>query len=186
MVEKEPEFFRPVALTDLAGGEIRITAKTDERTALARRLGLVALDSLDATVRLDVKEGGDVVRLRGTLRADVTQACVVTLAPVRSLVEAPFERQYAPVEGPAPKVPGDIEPDGEDPPEPLAGDTVDLGEAVAEQLALEIEPFPRNPDAAFGGYVSGPAGAEDAEGRANPPGPFAALAAIKGLRQDSE
>jgi len=185
-VGKKLEFSRPVALTDLAGGEIRIMAETDERAALARRLGLVALDSLHATVCLDPKESGGGVRLRGTLRADVTQACVVTLEPMRSSVEAPFERRYARAEGQRPPEPEDIPPDGEEPPEPLVGDTVDLGEAVAEQLALEIEPFPRTPNAAFSGYVSGTVDTEDAEDGAEPSGPFAALAEIKGLRRDSE
>ena len=115
-VEKGPEFSRTVALTDLAGGEIRIDAEAGERAALARRLGLVALDSLDATVRLVVKEGGDVVRLRGTLRADVTQSCVVTLEPVRSSVEVPFERHYSRAEGPGTPAAEDIAPDGEEAP----------------------------------------------------------------------
>ena len=186
MVEKEPEFSRAVAIADLAGGEIRVTADTDERAALARRLGLVALNSLDATVCLYAKEDDDIVRLRGTLRADMTQACVVTLEPVRSSVEAPFERQYTRTEGPGTPAPKDIPPDGEEPPEPLVGDTVDLGEVVAEQLALEIEPFPRTPNAAFGGYISGTADAEDTKSEAEPSGPFAALAEIKGPRRDSE
>jgi hypothetical protein len=80
IVQTELEFSRPVALTNLAGGEIRIMAGTDERVELARRLGLVALDSLHATVCLEPEENGGIVRLRGTLRADVTQACVVLLS----------------------------------------------------------------------------------------------------------
>ena len=68
----------------------------------------------------------------------------------------------------------------------MVGDTVDLGEAVAEQLALEIELFPRTPNAAFSGYVSGTVDTEDAEDGAEPSGPFAALAEIKGLKRDPE
>ena len=96
-IEKGPEFSRAVAIADLTGGEIRIDAEADERAALARRFGLVALDSLDAMVHLIAKEGGG-VQLRGTLRADVTQSCVVTLQPVHSFIEASFDRHYAQTE----------------------------------------------------------------------------------------
>ena len=186
IVQTELEFSRPVALTNLAGGEIRIMAGTDERVALARRLGLVALDSLHATVCLEPEENGGIVRLRGTLRADVTQACVVTLEPVRSSVDALFERRYARAEGQRSPEPEDIPPDGEEPPEPVVGDTVDLGEAVAEQLALEIELFPRTPGAAFSEYFSRTVDIEDAEDGVELSGSFAALAEIKGLKRDPE
>jgi uncharacterized metal-binding protein YceD (DUF177 family) len=181
--DKRPEFSRAVAVADLTGGEVRVEAGADEREALARRMELVALDGLDATVRLVVEEGGRVVRLRGTLRAEVTQSCVVTLEPVRSRIEAPIERQYVVAEGPGMAAAVDIAPDGEEPPEPLVDGTVDLGEAVAEQLALEIDPFPRIPGATFDGYANG---AADAGSGTEPSGPFAALAEIKGLRRDSE
>lgn len=181
--EKRPEFSRTLAVADLADDEIRVEAEADERAALARHLGLVALDRLDATVRLVVKEGGGVVRLWGVLRAEVIQSCVVTLQPVRSRIEARFERCYAEADRPGKATAGDIAPDGEEPPEPLVGGTVDLGEAVAEQLALEIEPFPRSSGATFDGYVSG---TEDAARATEVSGPFAALAKIKGLKRDSE
>ncbi len=181
-VEKGPGYSRAVAIADLTGGEIRIDAEADERAALARRFGLVSLDSLDATVHLVAKEGGG-VRLRGTLRADITQSCVVTLEPVRSSVEASFERHYAQVEKTGTPAEEDIVLDGEDPPEPLVDDTIDLGEAVSEQLALEIDPFPRSQDATFNGYVSG---SRDTGGEAAPSGPFAALTEFKKLKRESE
>ncbi|MDP6788771.1 MAG: DUF177 domain-containing protein [Rhodospirillales bacterium] len=181
-VEEGPEFSRPVVITDLTGGEIRVDAKADERAALARRLGLLALDSLDATIHLAAKEGGG-VRLRGTLRAKVTQSCVVTLEPLHSTVKATFERHYAPAEKTGTAAEEDLALDGEEPPEPLLGDTIDLGEAVAEQLALEIDPFPRSPGATFNGYVSDKA---DSGGEAAPSGPFAALAEFKKLKRESE
>ena len=36
--------------------------------------------------------------------------------------------------------------DDDEVPEPLVGGIIDLGEAATEHLALEIDPFPRNPD----------------------------------------
>ena len=52
------------------------------------------------------------------------------------------------------------------------GRVIDLGEAVAQTLALAIDPFPRSPDAE---EVLQEAGLKDE----TPTGPFAALAALR-------
>ena len=43
----------------------------------------------------------------------------------------------------------DLSLDEEDPPDPIVGGIIDIGEAVAEHLALALEPFPRAPGAEF-------------------------------------
>ena len=67
------------------------------------------------------------------------------------------------------------------PPEPLTGGSVDIGKAVTEQLALELDPFPRAPGARFEGFVGSRRESCDDEG-----GPFAGLARLKGAGRDSE
>jgi hypothetical protein len=57
------------------------------------------------------------------------------------------------------------------PAEPLTEDVLDLGAASAEQLALELDPYPRKPGAVFEGV---PDGARSAQGE--PVGPLARLA----------
>jgi len=52
------------------------------------------------------------------------------------------------------------------------GGAIDLGEAVAETLALALDPFPRSPDADAALREAGVLSEEDA-------GPFAALKALK-------
>jgi uncharacterized metal-binding protein YceD (DUF177 family) len=169
-----PEFSRPVRVDDLAPGEtdIRLEASAEEREALARRFELLSMESLTARVAL-MPEAGGLVRLTGTLRARLTQACVVTLAPVEAEVEASFERLYAP-----PTLERDLPEEEElgedDPPDPIENGAIDLGEAVAEQLGLEIDPFPRAPGVEFAGYSS------DGQGEtAKPASPFAVLAKLK-------
>ena len=77
--------------------------------------------------------------------------------PVRLRILAPGE---APSEDP--EAPDEIEAEG---------DSVDLGEAIAEQLALALDPYPRVPGAALPG---------EGEGEEPPPsGPFAGLAALR-------
>ena len=51
---------------------------------------------------------------------------------------------------------------------------IDLGEVVAETLALDLDPYPRKPGEAFPGHV------EDDGAEAKAPSPFAVLAPKKG------
>ena len=172
-----PEFSHAVAVESLEDGEtvIDIEADADERAALARRFGLLALDSLTAKVGLTPVDGG-LVRVHGTLAAKVTQACVVTLEPVMTRVEGSFERLYgagAPEEAGGPIT----DADAEESPEPFTHGAVDVGEAVAEQLALELDPFPRPPGAAFDGFSNGSKSVVDDD--TGDAGPFAVLARLK-------
>ena len=172
-----PEFSRAVPVESLEDGEtvIDIEADADERAALARRFGLLALDSLTAKVGLTPVDGG-LVRVHGALAAKVTQACVVTLEPVTTRVEASFQRQYG---TDAPEEAGGLiaDADTEESAEPLAHGTVDVGETVAEQLALELDPFPRAPEAAFDGFSSGSKSVGDDD--TGDGGPFTVLARLK-------
>ena len=43
----------------------------------------------------------------------------------------------------------ELDPEAPDPPDVLEGDALDLTAIVTEHLALEIDPFPRKPDATF-------------------------------------
>ncbi len=173
MMEKHdiPEFSRPVAVeTVKEEAAFAIEAKPDERENLARRLGVVSVDSLSADLRL-IRLMGAMVRLEGQLNAEVTQSCVVTLAPVRSRIAAPLDRRYGPAEA-LDEADADAEDAGledDDVPEVLVEGVIDLGEAVSEQLALEIDPFPRAEGAEFSGYSSGPEPTEEAKS------PFAQL-----------
>ena len=171
-----PEFSHVVPVESLTDGEtvIDIGADADERAALAKRFGLLALDSLTAKVGLTSVDGG-LVRVHGTLAAKVTQACVVTLEPVMTRVEGSFERLYgagAPEEAGGPIT----DADAEESPEPFTHGAVDVGEAVAEQLALELDPFPRAPGAAFDGFSNGSKSVGDDD--TGDAGPFAVLARL--------
>lgn len=134
------EFPRPIAASRLTGPEDhRIEATEAERAALSRRFGLLALDRFVAEVRLEPFGRG--VRLEATLDADVVQECVVSLEPVASRVRERFTLVYG--EAPA-------NPEEDDTVvEPLEGDTIDIGEAVAQQLSLALDPYPRAPGAAL-------------------------------------
>lgn len=180
------EFSRPVPLysIDDSGTVIRIEADAAERARLSDRFGLLGLDSLSAELRLIAEEGGTLIRLKGTMAAEVIQACGVTLEPLKSHIEGPFERLYTSAGESEPEPAGeDFDVDAEEPPEQIVDETIDVGEAVAEQLALELPLFPRKPGVDFEDYSAGhenshvlPTGSEQNTPAA---GPFATLAKLR-------
>lgn len=166
-----PEFSRPVDISRIGSAAMvhEIGATPEERAALARRFGLLGLDRLEARVRLRRAQHGTALYLDGHLTADVTQECVVTLAPIANHIEADFSVVY----GDVPDT-GDvsIETGDEGTLEPLPAGPLDIGEAVAQELSLALDPYPRAPGAAL---ESGPAGDSTPPGRINP---FSALAKL--------
>jgi uncharacterized metal-binding protein YceD (DUF177 family) len=141
-----PEFSRPLR-ADRIGVEGRIkhlVASPAERDALARRFGIESVDRLEAEVTLR-REAGGRISARGRLSADVIQACVVSLEPVPQRVEEPVDLRFVPAADAALAEAATAEetPQAPDvvPMEP--GGTFDLGEALAQQLALALEPYPR-------------------------------------------
>ncbi len=172
-----PEFSRPMAVerNAVVPRAFAIQAHATERAALARRFGLLSLDELRAEGTLEMLDGGRGAVLTARFAARLAQACVVTLEPVPATIEDGFVLEYAVPSGVAAEAQEiDIDVEAADPPEPLIDGTVDVGEAVAEHLALALDPYPRAPGAHF--EVSGPAG-EDEDS------PFKALSGL--VKKDS-
>jgi len=173
----EPEFSRPLSVDHLGEAAVakQIVANKDERAALARRFGLLALDSLSADLSVERLPGNGGFRVSGRFVAEVTQACVVSLEPVPARLSEEFSQLYAL----APETPQQaehvIDAEAEDPPEAVDAGSIDLGEAVVQQVALALDPYPRAPGA------RSPAGSEEAlEEARKSDGPFAALKTLKG------
>ena len=123
--------------------------------------------------------GGKVVRAAGRLDAEVTQACVVTLAPVVQKVQSAFTVSFAEgAETEALEVVVDLEED-QDAPESIDPDGfVDLGEILVQQLALALDDYPRAAGAEFAQREWGETSEPEEEDEVV--SPFAALKALKG------
>ena len=169
-MDAKPEFPRPTRL-GLDPRDVALDATPAECAALAERFGILGIGALSARIRLEPETGGS-IRARGVLTAEVEQACIVTLDPVRQLVRAPIDLRLL-NEGEAP---GDDDPDSPDEIETLGG-IVDLGEAVAEQLALALDPYPRAEGAELPAFD--PPEEPEPEQPAKP-NPFAALGKLRG------
>jgi uncharacterized metal-binding protein YceD (DUF177 family) len=168
-----PEFSRLVPLTRLGPEPFRqdIAASEDERAALARRLGLVSLDRLAASVEL-ARESGGIILLRAEFTAAFAQDCVVSLEPMASEVSERFALRYGPPEA----EPGAAAAIGDDEPafELLPSDAIDIGEAVAQEFSLALPPFPRDPEA----VIEADAAPEPEDS------PFAALRRVVARREE--
>ena len=163
----QPEFSRPVDARQLATRPISIEANAEERKALARRFGIVSIQQLQARVRLE--RAGEAVAARGRLSASIVQSCAVSGEDLPVRIDEPLELRFVP----ARELEGEeIELDADDLDEiPYEGDTFDLGEAVAQSLALAIDPYAVGPEAE---QVR-----KEVLGDEAASGPFAALAALK-------
>jgi uncharacterized metal-binding protein YceD (DUF177 family) len=126
------------------GIRFAIEASAGERAALARRFGLLALDLLAAAGRIVRGPLPRSVLVEGRLEAGATQSCVVTLEPVPAEPSAAFRRLFVPSTAPEPEV--EVDALGDDA-EPLTGPRLDVGEIVAEELALALDPYPHAPGA---------------------------------------
>jgi uncharacterized metal-binding protein YceD (DUF177 family) len=168
MTNRRPEFSRVVPLTRLGADPFRqeVAATEAERAALVRRFELVSLDRFTAKIEL-LRESGGTILLRAEFEAAFSQTCIVTLDSVPGTVQESFALRYGPPESD----PGDAVLDDDQPAfEPLIGEAIDIGEAVAQEFSLALPPFPR----AEGAVVEDEAGPKAEEG------PFAALARLTG------
>ena len=162
-----------VAALPPEGLTFAIDADAAQCAALAGRLGVDEIDRLTANLKVMRDDGDGVYRVEGEVRASLMQTCVVTLEPLAAEIDSSVLVRYAETEADGEgAIDWDLLPDDQDPPEPLReGGTIDLGELVVEQLALEIDPFPRTPGIPYGDRSTG-----DDETAENP---FSALAALR-------
>ena len=157
------------------GERIDLAADESECRAIAQRLGLESLDRFEAHAVLTRK--GELVRAQGRLIASLNQSCVVTSDPVAAYVDEPFELIFIP------------EPEGSRADEEIElgesdcdvvfhdGASIDLGNAIADTLALSVDPYPRSAGADAALKEAGVLTQAEAS-------PFAALAKLKSTGED--
>jgi uncharacterized metal-binding protein YceD (DUF177 family) len=149
-----------------AGETVVITADEAVRGQLAKAYAVEDVLSFEARL-LAKPSGADGVAVSGVVEADIVQVCGVTLEPFPAKVKEKVSVLFAP--------PQEVDEDDEevvenlDLPDPLVGNTIDLGAIALEFFALGIDPYPRKPGIEFNDHVE----SEETEN------PFAALAKLK-------
>ncbi len=158
---------------DLRPGEAALAA-------IAADLGVLSVDALRFAGELRPAGRRDWL-LEADLEAEVTQACVVTLAPVAARIAETVVRRY---------VAGLAEPEAEEAEmsdetvEPLPA-VIDAGAVMVEALALALPPYPRAEGADFGAAGASPEGAAPLAGEERPR-PFAGLSDLLRRRGEEE
>jgi uncharacterized metal-binding protein YceD (DUF177 family) len=131
---------RQVSLSKVgpAGLGVVVRATADECAAIAARMGIPAIQSLECRFILSVEADAASIHAEGSLHAQVTRICVVSGEDFETPVEDEFAIRFVPSgherDDPDPDLPDEV---------PYEGDTIDLGEAAIEQLALALDPYPR-------------------------------------------
>lgn len=163
-------FAHHLRLDQIRDGErIDLSANDTERSAVCARLGLEAVDRLDAHATLS--RSGEVIRAQGRLAASLTQACVITRDPVAAHIDEPFDLMFMPE---PPGGPDDEVELGEGDCDVVfyEGGAIDLGGAIADTLALSLDPYPRSAGADAALKEAGVMSEEQAS-------PFAILARLR-------
>jgi len=144
----EAIFSRKMRVSAVGAAARRIEASDAECAALAKAFGIPAVPRLEGEFELTPEAGGAFgAKLR--LRARVRQVCVVTLEEFETEVREEAALRFVPAW--AVKEGVEIELDAEtlEGPDEIfyGGEVIDLGAALAEQLALALDPYPRRPGA---------------------------------------
>ena len=170
------DFAHRLPLNQIRDGErLDLVADEAERKLTADRLDLRSLDRLEAHATLERK--GEIVRARGRRKASLCQSCVITDEPVDAHADEAFDIYFLP------------EPKTNSPDEEVElvesdcdvvfhdGAAIDLGSAIADTLALALDPYPRSAGAEAALKEAGVLSEAEA-------GPFAALAKLKRSESD--
>ncbi len=171
---QDSEFSRPVERARMGDGIRHLVADEAELQALARRFDLVAVSRLEADIALEAD--GEAVNATGTMRADFVQSCAVSGDDLPVSAAEPLAFRFVPA-GPH-RPDEELELSEEDCDEiEYTGGVFDLGEAVAQSLALAIDPYAIGPGAERARKEAGLLSEEQT-------GPFAALAGLKTGKKD--
>lgn len=142
---------------------VKFVASDKELKSLATRFDF--LDVLSLTAELTIcKSAPDCWYVTGKLRGLVVQACSSTGVPLREIVDFMIEERYVRSVGNQEEVEVYVGAA-----EPLENETINIGELLAQSLAIAVSPWPRAPEAPET-YTSG---------EELPDHPFAGLAALK-------
>lgn len=124
-----------------------LEATAEQRIALADALSVTRVDALRAQVSVTALDRGR-VRVTGQVDATFEQACVVSDAPVPTVISEPINLILVPPEtlsadGDAEAIELGALTDDEPLVEALSGDHVGLGRIVYETFAVAVPAFPR-------------------------------------------
>jgi uncharacterized metal-binding protein YceD (DUF177 family) len=120
------------------------------RAELAALYGLPGISLLRGEFVLQHERGG-VIAAKLRMQARVTQSCVVSLEPFEAKIDEQSALRFVPAKNLPEGESAELDAETLEGPDeiPYTGDMIDLRAALAEQLALALDPYPRKPGAAL-------------------------------------
>lgn len=122
--------------------EVLVEATPEECAALAADFGIPAIR--DLVGRFVLSGSTTQLHVGGTVEAQVTQTCTVSLEPFESSVREEVDVEFTSRDMLAGTDAEDVEL-----PDPIVNGRIDFGVLTAEFLALGLDPYPRKPGIAF-------------------------------------
>lgn len=150
----QPEFSRLINVEKMQAQKTsqHIEATSQECMALKDRFQIQQIGNIAADLDIEkVNEAGE-FKVTGSATADVLQLCVVSLDPIKSHIKTEFEAFFsttAPIEDPEDILEKPFDP-LEKWLEPVIDGHIDMGELVAQEIALQIAPYPRKEGVSLG------------------------------------
>lgn len=137
----QPEFSRIIKLEDIGKEPFvqDIEADKKERTALAKRLGVEAIDVFKANVTLQWKDSKH-LELTADFKATVQQTCIRTSDRLVQKLKGHVEEVFTTDPLPFQEEEMDLEALLAEP-EPLENDEIDFGEILSQHLSLDLNPY---------------------------------------------
>lgn len=156
---KEPDIINEwshfVDVDDLgeSGIRVQIAPNAQQKTDLARRLDVAAVEDIAADMTVSPSKGG-IIHVTGRFTAKIEQTCVVTLEPLHNVIEEEIDGWFSDQDQMVSfakvkkdqqvrKAHAEVEllDESEDPEQVING-RIDLGELVTQHLSLSIDPYP--------------------------------------------
>lgn len=117
-------------------------ATEDECLALAKRFGIISVQSFEGQVHMIYLKGKRGFEVSGCFTAVVTQECQRSFQPLEQKISEEFKELLLTHKEDMPSVEEELEQD--DVIELLEGDDIDYGEIVTQWFALALDPYPRD------------------------------------------
>lgn len=166
----------PVEQISSAGISGRLEADIEQRKNIANALDLLELEAFRFEYQLHRTSRGR-FKLKGQLTARAIQNCVVTLEPVPVSIEDSVEIDLWPAKD-VERLESEAESEGMsvqlEGPEPIGGDSIDVGQLAYEHFAAALDLYPKKTNAKLDWGAQSTEQDSDTRDK-----PFAALAKLK-------
>ena len=151
-----PEWSFPVEADKVQSNPMKLVIKAnpEARKHVAKRVGVLSVDMLEANLLFSREPGRASIHVTGTLNAMVQQECVVSGQPIEEKITEEFDAWYADLNktvlfakarhDKSLKKGGVEMPilDESEDPEPIIDGYIDAGELVTQYLSLALNPYP--------------------------------------------